>query len=321
MVRPTARGVGVLVVALTATVVGTRFGQQGLAAIAAPLFVAFLGAAGQVALTGTPTVERSSVRRGFAGEQREVALSVGGSGIARITDQRPEAVGGPATVTRSLPTTAALALPYDRRGEHELGPVEIRLTDALGLVRRSVTVDATDGVLVYPPVERIGGADGFLRGASVDDERGAFDRLREYAPGDPMRDIHWKSSAKRDELLVAEFDEPTGSRELWVGARAAEGHADAMAAAAATVAVGALRAGFAVGLATPGGTVQPGHGDAHRTRLLETLARTPGGDCGRETDVVVSADDEGVGVTVDGETRAFEQLRAGSENPLAGGHA
>jgi hypothetical protein len=120
--RPTARGVGVLLVALAAALVGARFGQRGLAAIAAPLFVAFLGAVGQVALTGTPTVERGAVRRGFVGDRREVTLSVGGSGIARITDQRPAGVGGPATATRSLPATVSLYLAYERRGDHRLGP-------------------------------------------------------------------------------------------------------------------------------------------------------------------------------------------------------
>lgn len=313
--RPTARGAGVLLVALAATAVGTQFGQRGLAAIAAPLFVAFLGSVGQVVLTGTPTVERGALRRGFVGEKRRATLSVGGSGIARITDQRPAGVGGPATVTRSLPATMTFDLSYERRGEHRLGPVEIRLTDALGLVRRSVTVSATDNVLVYPPISRLDG--GVLRRATADHQnRTGFDRLREYAPGDPMRDIHWKSSAKRDELLVAEFDEPAGSRQLWVEARATAGHADAMAAAAATVAVGALREGFAVGLATPGGTVPPGYGDTHRTRLLETLARTPDGESERDGDVVVSADDGGVTVTVDGETRVFDRA-----NPLTvGGH-
>lgn len=318
--RPTARGVAVLLVAVAATVVGTQFGQRGLAAVAAPLFVAFLGAVGQVALTGTPTVERGAVRRGFVSEQREGTLSVGGGGIARITDQRPAGVGGPVTATRSLPATVSFELSYEQRGQHRLGPVELRLTDPLGLVRRSVTVDATDDVLVYPELDRLGGHDGVLQRATDEHEdRAVFDRLREYAPGDPMRDIHWKSSAKRDELLVAEFDDSTGSRQLWVGARATDGHADAMAAAAATVAVGALREGFAVGLAVPGDTIRPGYGDTHRTRVLEALARTPGGEPERDADILVSADDGGTTVTVDGATQGFERVRASRENPLAGG--
>ncbi|WP_277543264.1 DUF58 domain-containing protein [Haloarcula laminariae] len=317
--RPTRRGAGVLGIAVGATVVSTRFGQPGLAAIAAPLFVAFLGAAVQVSLSGLPTVERSSLRRGFAGESRTLELTATGSGIARLTDQRDEAVGGPATARCSLPATLSFEVPYERRGEHELGPVEVTVTDSLGLVVTSGTVDATDTVLVFPPVSRLGGPEAFLRAFTPDSEaRETFDRLREYTPGDSLRDIHWKSSAKRDDLFVTEFDDDSEDRELLVAGRAKPGHADAMAAAAATVAVGALRSGFAVELAVPGGTVPAGYGDRQQTRLLEALARTGGGRSDREgeADILVSATDGGVVVHVDGRTESFDDLTAGRENPL-----
>lgn len=320
--RPTRRGVVVLAVAVGATVVGAQFGQRGLAAIAAPLFVAVLGAAVQVRLTGAPDIERSSARRGFVGDTHAITLSVGGSGIARLTDERPEDVGGPATVTSGLPTAVEFELTYDRRGEHRLGPVDVTLTDALGLVVATTTVDATDEVLVYPPVYDLGDPETFLRAFTADtEERQTFDRLREYAPGDSLRDIHWKSSAKRDELLVAEYDERANDRTLLVATRATGGHADAMATAAASVAVGALRSGFAVELATPDGTVTRGYGDAQRTRLLEALARTGSGESDRqeEADVVVSAAGDGVTVTVEERTRAFESMTASRTNPLTVG--
>jgi len=322
--RPTLRGVGVLSVAVTATLLGTQFGQRGLAAIAAPLFVALLGAAIQVHRTGTPTVERSGARRGFVGEGDTVTLDVGGSGIVRLTDARPEGVGGPATVRTGLPATVRFDLAYDRRGEHRLGPVEVTLTDALGLVVATATVDATDEVLVYPPVYRLGGSDGVFQAFAPDSEdQQTFDRLREYAPGDSLRDIHWKSSAKRDELLVREVDERADDPVLLVAARATEGQADAMAAAAATVAVEALREGYGVELATPGPSVEPGFGDAQRTRVLAALARAPSGQSGREAeaDIQVSATGDGVTVTVAERRRAFEELTTSRENPLAGGRA
>jgi uncharacterized protein (DUF58 family) len=322
--RPTLRGVGVLAVAVAATLVGTQFGQRGLAAIAAPLFVALAGAVLQVRLTGTPEITRSSARRGFVGGGDTVSLEIGGSGIARLTDARPEGVGGPATVRTGLPATVQFDLTYEARGEHRLGPVEVTLTDALGLVVTTETVDATDEVLVYPPVYRLGGPEAVLRTFAPDeDDQQTFDRLREYVPGDSLRDVHWKSSAKRDELLVREFDERADDPVLLVAARAKPGEADAMATAAATVAVAALGAGFGVELATPGGTVTRGFGDAQRTRVLEALARTSDGESGREADadIVVSATEDGVTVTVDEQARAFESLTASRENPLAGGRA
>ena len=92
--RPTRRGVGVLAVAIAAVVMGLRFGQPGLNAVAGPLLVAVLAAAVQVRLAGTPTVERDPPRRGFPGDRRSVELTVEGSGIARLTDTVPEALGG-----------------------------------------------------------------------------------------------------------------------------------------------------------------------------------------------------------------------------------
>ena len=320
--RPTLRGVGVGLVAVGATAIGAQFGQPGLGAIAAPLFVALLGAAVQVSLTGVPTVERASLRRGFQGESRRLELTVSGSGIARLTDQRDEGVGGAATARCSLPATVAFEVPYERRGAHELGPVEVTVTDSLGLVVTSGTVESTDEVLVFPPVYRLGGPDAFVRTLTPDPaDRQTFDHLREYTSGDSLRDIHWKSSAKRDGLLVAEFDDDSEERELLVAARAKEGHGDAMAAAAATVAVGALRSGFAVELATPDESVPAGVGERHQLRLLEALARTGEGRSGRESeaDVLVSATDGGVVVHVADRTEAFDDLTVSRENPLVSG--
>ncbi|MBX0305309.1 DUF58 domain-containing protein [Haloarcula salinisoli] len=320
--RPTLRGVGVLVVAVGATVVGGQFGQPGLAAIAAPLLVALVGATVQVYLSGLPDIERSTLRRGFAGESRTLELTAEGSAIARLTDRRADGIGGDVTARCSLPATLSFEVPYERRGEQYLGPVEAKVTDSLGLVVTSGTVDATDEVLVFPPVYRLGGPDAFVRTLTPDaEERETFDRLREYTPGDSLRDIHWKSSAKRDDLLVTEFDDDSEDRELVVAARATAGHGDAMAAAAATVAVGALHSGFAVELATPDETVPAGFGERHQTRLLEALAGTGEGESDRDgaADVLVSATDDGVTVAVGDRTEPFDELTVSRENPLVSG--
>lgn len=319
--RPTLRGTAVLGVAVTAVLIGTQFGQAGLRAVAGPLFVAVLAGAGQLLWAGEPTVRRESPRRGFPGESRQVTLTVEGGGVARLTDRLPDAVSGATTVERSLPATVTYEATYRQRGEHRLGPVDVTLTDALGLVRREYTVDATDAVLVYPPVYRLGGPDAFARTLVPEaDDRQAFDRLREYAPGDSLRDVHWKSSAKREELLVKEFADQRADRALLIVGEADQGHGDEMAAAVATLAMAALETGLAVELSVPGGQVGGGYGDTHRTRLLETLARTPAGPSARsdEADVLVSAGADGVTVTVEGRRRAFEDVTVSEDNPLAG---
>jgi uncharacterized protein (DUF58 family) len=319
--RPTRRGVGVLAVAIAAVVMGVRFGQPGLNAVAGPLLVAVVAAAVQVRLAGTPTVERDPPRRGFPGDRRSVELTVEGSGIARLTDTVPEALGGASTVRRSLPTTVAYEVTYERRGEHRIGPVDVVLTDVLGLVRRATTVDVVDEVLVYPPVYRMGGPDAFARTLAPEPEdRQAFDRLREYVPGDSLRDVHWKSSAKRDELLVKEYDDHRSDDGILVVGEATPGTDDAMAAAVATVTMAALDGGVAVELAVPGGSVPAGFGDSHRTRLLEVLAVTSHGETDRaeDADVLVRADEDGVTVATDGRRHPFADVTTDTVAPLAG---
>lgn len=309
--RPTRRGVGVLLAAAVATVIWFRFGQPGLAVIVGSVVVAFAVAVGQLSLAGTPTVERSVPRRGFPGDRRTVEVTVDGGGIARIRDRLPEGIGGETDSVRSLPTTVGYEVIYRQRGEHRIGPAELTLTDALGLVVTETTAETTDDVLVYPTVSQLGDAGGFFQGLTPDaDDEASFDYLREYVPGDPPRQIHWKSSAKRDDLLVAERSAHSGDPGVRIVVTAESDHGDEMAAAGATVALAALDSELAVELTTPERTVQRGNGDAHRTRLLEALARASSGDTGREdeADILISATDDGVAVAVGDRRQAFETL-------------
>ncbi|NLV13281.1 DUF58 domain-containing protein [Haloarcula argentinensis] len=319
--RPTRRGFAVLAVAVAALLLSARFGQPGLTAVAGPLFVGVFAAAVQVRWGGAPTVERSRLRRGFPGETKPVEFRVDGSGIATVTDQLSEGLNGETTVRKSLPATVSYRVTYTGRGEQRVGPVDVTVTDALGLVTERYTVESETDVLVYPPVYRLGGADAFARTFTPESEdRQSFDRLREYVSGDSLRDVHWKSSAKREDLLVKEFADSRSDRTLLVAAEAREGHADEMAAAAATITMAALESGLAVELAVPNGAVEQGYGDTHRTRLLELLARAGAGQTGRvdDADVVVTATGDGVTVSVDGRRRSFADVTASRDNPIAG---
>jgi uncharacterized protein (DUF58 family) len=97
---------------------------------------------------------------------------------------------------------------------------------------------------------------------------------------------------------------------------------DDVAEAAASVLTYLLDAGLAVGLTVPGGRVEPGAGEDHRTELLTLLARTnPGtvGDRRREgADVLVQgrADEDEVTVSIGDRTVTFGQLSGdGSSSP------
>lgn len=114
---------------------------------------------------------------------------------------------------------AAHALRYQarlmQRGKYEFGPLKLATRFPLGLVDRSLTLDSRDEILVHPLVGRLTSlwrreelaADQLVeqarsRAGTFDDE---FHRMREYRSGDNPRAIHWRTSARRNELIVREY--------------------------------------------------------------------------------------------------------------------
>src|SRR5918994_1923523 len=91
----------------------------------------------------------------------------------------------------------------ERRGVIPVGPAMTRRGDPVGIFSRDVVWTPVREVLVRPhlvPMESLGA--GLLRdleGVSTDAVSPsdlAFHALREYVPGDDLRHIHWRSSAK-----------------------------------------------------------------------------------------------------------------------------
>ncbi len=106
----------------------------------------------------------------------------------------------------------------ERRGVIAVGPAMTRRGDPIGLFSRDMVWTPVREVLVRPhllPLESLGA--GLLRdleGVSTDavsQSDLAFHALREYVPGDDLRHIHWRSSAKvmastgESSLLVRQY--------------------------------------------------------------------------------------------------------------------
>lgn len=103
-------------------------------------------------------------------------------------------------------------VPTERRGVIEVGPVTTGRGDPLGLFRREVTWSDVHEIFVHPvitPLEPLGA--GLIRdlegnvSENVSQSDLAFHALREYTPGDDLRHIHWRSSARHGQLLVRQF--------------------------------------------------------------------------------------------------------------------
>ena len=102
--------------------------------------------------------------------------------------------------------------------------------------------------------------------------------VREYRPGDPLRRIHWRSSARRGELVVREY-EPPGVQTVGIFCDpnpSSREVADQVARLAASEAWDCIRGGGRVVLWAPG--LEPSQPSQARSlwALLEWLARYPG---------------------------------------------
>ena len=121
-------------------------------------------------------------------------------------------------------TRAAYRLPTRQRGQLEIGPLELTRTDVLGLAARTVIAAPVAHVTVLPRWHRVsvpgatagtGPLTQHLRMRALGREGSEFRSLRDYAPGDDLRRVHWKASARTDGLKVREV-ETEGLRMLAV---------------------------------------------------------------------------------------------------------
>lgn len=181
-----------------------------------------------------------------------------------------------------------LTTPCIKRGEFTIGPMSIISGDPFGLFKRRRKLKVGDKVIVYPPVVPLvsfGQLPGDLPGGSVQGQRAYVTTpnasgVREYRPGDAMRQIHWPSSARLRRLMVKEFDlDPLSESwlvlDLNLNAQAGFGQDSTEewgVEVAATLANYLLSQHREVGLITQGHTIVADRGNRQLHKLLELLA-------------------------------------------------
>src|SRR5690606_3515897 len=173
-----------------------------------------------------------------------------------------------------------LPLPTRRRGWLHPGRIRISTTQPLGLARAWSRLWPQQRLLVYPrpeplppPLPDSSGSLGRGRPDPLGEEP---HQLRAYRSGDAPRTIAWKHSARRDALVVREFERAEG-RELvldWqtLSALATEPRIARLAAWVDQ----AEREGRRYRLRLPGqADIGPGRGLDHRHACLRALALLP----------------------------------------------
>jgi uncharacterized protein (DUF58 family) len=258
------------------------------------------GLTGGLAIVGTDSAEGSPIEQlperilnvgppvpVFEGDRVEVRLRI----------QSPRGTRGPARISASVAATQLSAAAGLVRKEgwdevHVVGPLRrgplgaraltLEHGDPLGFfAHRGPAVDSELGLVLprfqalaaRPNVRELEASVAAARAGSGTEMFG----VREYRPGDPLRRIHWRSSARHAELIVREF-EPPGVQTLGIfcdPSPPTSEAADQIARLAASEAWDCLRAGGRVILWAPG--AEPSLPSESRSfwGLLEWLARYP----------------------------------------------
>lgn len=106
----------------------------------------------------------------------------------------------------------------ERRGRYQWLGLEMTTRFPLGLMRAFLPQKSTMQLVVHPAIGRLSpnwnelflkrDAGNRQRQVRAMSDEGDFFGLRAYRAGDSKRWIHWRSSARRDELVVKQFQQP-----------------------------------------------------------------------------------------------------------------
>src|SRR6185437_6837363 len=143
----------------------------------------------------------------------------------RLIDTVPDAAGPqpsapPRFTVHRLSGRGGALLSYPLRpvlrGVHAVGPLHGSATDPLGLAEFERELAPADKLLVLPLVvplrglpPALGAGEGTPGAALAHQGQGTSDVLvRQYRYGDELRRVHWRSTARHDELMVRLEERP-----------------------------------------------------------------------------------------------------------------
>jgi uncharacterized protein (DUF58 family) len=149
------------------------------------------------------------------------------TGVLLISDRVPYQLGPqPRFVLGGIGGGATERLTYAlsgvARGRYPIGPLSVRLSDPFGLAQVTTELAGTSELIVHPRIEALspppfGGdlaAAPVARRRRLDASGDEFYTTRAYHDGDDLRKVHWRSSAKRGELMIRQDESPRHARAV-----------------------------------------------------------------------------------------------------------
>src|SRR6184192_2184799 len=191
--------------------------------VALPLLVAAFISASRLSIGAARGLRPDRVAVGAAGEV-ELQLWRSGrlpAGEVLLEDGVPYALGSrPLFVVERLPHHRRVALRYPLqpvlRGIQQVGPLRATITDPFGLCEFERELIGHSRLVVVPRVVPLwglpsgagigAGDDGTVRLHAGQGEADVI--VRQYRQGDDLRKVHWRSTARRDEIMVRVEERP-----------------------------------------------------------------------------------------------------------------
>jgi uncharacterized protein (DUF58 family) len=257
----------------------------------------------------TLTATRSWLSSPALGTTVEIELSLSHRNkialACQLTDDLPaELLETPVTHHISawplVPATLRYTISPRERGDVQAGALYLRYRSSLGLIDRWAIAPLQQPIRIYPELRTAEDQQLFLaKSRRIEQQlrqmrqRGLgreFESLREYRPGDDLRDLCWTASARRGDLVTRQY-QAERSQSVWIvldtgrllRARVSDTKSnrftklDYACSTAVALAQLALYSGDRVGLIGYGRRIQqqllPGRGPAHMRQLLESLAQ------------------------------------------------
>lgn len=227
----------VYLVIMIVTFVGAIFGRQNMLMLVFSIMAGPFIVNGGVAFTQLKRnrVQRKQPARAMAGEVISVDINFENrklwfaSWMMQVRDRvgheshanagKHDVVLSPAVLFARVPARSERSTRYQlrvtKRGRYVFGPIEVATRFPLGLVERGFIVEEFGEMLVYPQIGTLASswhrdyqlANNFVE--RLDTHQGTFEdefhHLRDYRNGDNPRDIHWRTSARVNNLMVRQF--------------------------------------------------------------------------------------------------------------------